>query len=58
MMRLLEQIEDETGMIGTIMLGGPEPDQGGKIVVMTWAIHSASFGPYLFIAGFTMGGTR
>jgi hypothetical protein len=35
MTRMLEQIEAETGMAGTILLGGPEPRQGGNIIVMT-----------------------
>jgi hypothetical protein len=38
MTQMLDQIEEETGLFGSIILGGPEPDQGGKIVVMTWAI--------------------
>jgi hypothetical protein len=35
MMRMLEQIEVETGMVGTILLGGPEPKTGGGVIVMT-----------------------
>ena len=31
---MLEQLEKETGLVGTILLGGPEPKRGGKILVM------------------------
>jgi len=31
---MLEQIELETGMVGTVLFGGPEPKAGGAIVVM------------------------
>jgi hypothetical protein len=36
MTRMMEQIQAETGMICTIMLGEPEPREGGKILVMTF----------------------
>jgi hypothetical protein len=32
---MMEQIEKETGMLGTLLLGGPEPRQRSGIVVMT-----------------------
>lgn len=35
MVRMLEQIEKETGMAGTLILGGPEPRQGGAILMLT-----------------------
>lgn len=34
MQTVLETIERETGLVGTVLLGGPEPQQGGKLVVM------------------------
>jgi hypothetical protein len=34
--QILEQLEKETGLVSTILLGGPEPQCGGKIVVMTF----------------------
>lgn len=33
--RVLEQIEAETGLFGSVVLGGPEPSQGGKVIVMS-----------------------
>jgi hypothetical protein len=32
---MLEQIMEETGMACTMLLGGPEPQQGGQPIVMT-----------------------
>jgi hypothetical protein len=31
---MLEQLEKETGLIGTVLLGGPEPKRGGKLLMM------------------------
>jgi hypothetical protein len=31
---MLEQLQRETGLIGTVLLGGPEPKRGGKIIVL------------------------
>ena len=31
---MLEQLEIETGLVGTVLLGGPEPKRGGKIIVL------------------------
>ena len=39
MMRMLDQVELETGMIGTVLLGGPEPKEGGKILIMQYVLH-------------------
>jgi len=55
MARMLEQVEKECGMVGTVLLGGPEPRRGGKVVVVryeyifllwevkSWLIHSTSY---------------
>lgn len=32
---MLEQVQKETGFVGTVLLGGPEPRQGGRITAMT-----------------------
>ena len=36
MARMLEQVEKECGMVGTVLLGGPEPRRGGKVVVVRY----------------------
>jgi hypothetical protein len=36
MTRMLEQVEKECGMVGMVLLGGPEPRQGGKVVVVRY----------------------
>jgi hypothetical protein len=40
MTRMLEQVQSETGLVGTVLLGGPEPKQGGKIIVMRCVVYS------------------
>jgi hypothetical protein len=40
MARMLEQVEKECGMVGTVLLGGPEPRRGGKVVVVRYAYVS------------------
>jgi hypothetical protein len=31
---MLEQLEHEAGLVGTVLLGGPDPKRGGKITLM------------------------
>ena len=38
MSRMLEQIKAECGMVGTIILGGPEPRRGGEIVILRYGL--------------------
>jgi hypothetical protein len=33
---MLEQVEHQTGLIGTVMFAGPDLEQGGNIYSMTW----------------------
>ena len=40
--QMLEDIEVQTGMVGTVLLGGPEPRLGGKIVCMRYAASGLS----------------
>jgi hypothetical protein len=44
MMHLMEEIERQAGMACTILLGGPEPKRGGKIIVMTFHTGKTRFG--------------
>jgi hypothetical protein len=39
MSRMLEQIKAECGMVGTIILGGPEPRRGGEIVILRYGAY-------------------
>ena len=36
MQRVLEELERSTGLVATVILGGPEPQCGGKIIVMSF----------------------
>jgi hypothetical protein len=34
--KALAEVQNQTGLIGTVLLGGPEPAQGGNITVFEW----------------------
>jgi hypothetical protein len=36
MMTALKEVERKTGFIGTVLLAGPEPSQGGNITLIEW----------------------
>lgn len=57
MSRMVEEIETETGMIGTVILGGPEPRQGGKIVVMRSVQEHDTFSRLMGLPSFHSGKT-
>jgi hypothetical protein len=44
MMRVLEEIEKQAGMACTILVGGPEPKHGGKLVLMKFHSGKTALG--------------